>query len=80
MEIIWRAISWEVEGGVGGKIQGLRCTSWQVQNRQGDIKNSIGNKVAKEPMHDPWTWTIVEGLPEGVWGTGCREAKGKKLG
>ena len=32
----------------GEKVQGLRSTNWQVQNRQGDVKNSIGNVVAKE--------------------------------
>ena len=33
---------------MGEKIQGLRSTNWQVPNRQGDAKNSIGNGVAKE--------------------------------
>ena len=31
------------------KVQRLRSTNWYVQNnRQGDIKNSIGSGVAKE--------------------------------
>ena len=30
------------------KVQGLRSTNGQVQNRQGGVKNSIGNGVAKE--------------------------------
>ena len=29
------------------KVQGLRRTNWHIQNRQGDIKNSIGDGVAK---------------------------------
>ena len=33
---------------MGGKVQGLRIANWQVQNRKGDVKNSIGNGVAKE--------------------------------
>ena len=33
---------------MGEKVQGLRSTYWSVQNRQVDIKNSIGNGVAKE--------------------------------
>ena len=37
-------------GRVGENVQGLRSTSWQVQNRQGDVKNSIGNEEAKEFM------------------------------
>ena len=32
----------------GEKVQGLRSTNWQVQNRQGDVKNSIGNGEVKE--------------------------------
>ena len=43
MEIIWRVISWEGEGGERGKGAGIK-----VQNRQGDVKNSVGNGVAKE--------------------------------
>ena len=44
-------------GRMGEKVQGLRSTNWQVQNRQGDVKNSIGNGEAKElicmtPGHD----------------------------
>ena len=29
-------------------MQRLRSTNWQVQNRQGDVKNSMGNGEAKE--------------------------------
>ena len=36
------------KGENGEKLQGLRSTNWQVPNRQGDAKNSIGNGVAKE--------------------------------
>ena len=35
-------------GRMGEKVQGLRSISRQIQNRQGDIKNSIGNERAKE--------------------------------
>ena len=34
--------------GIREKVQGLRNTNWQVQNRQGELNNSIGNEVAKE--------------------------------
>ena len=27
-------------------------------------------------MHDPWTWTMVWGLPEGWWGLGRWEKAG----
>ena len=33
---------------MGEKVQGLRSKNWQVQNRQGDVKNSVGNGEAKE--------------------------------
>ena len=50
MEIIWRAISWEREN--GGKGAGIKKHNLQVQNRQGDIKNGVGNAEAKEPIWD----------------------------
>ena len=28
---------------------------WQVENRQGEIKKSVGNGEAKEHMYNPWT-------------------------
>ena len=33
---------------IGNKVQGIRSTDWQVQHRQGDVKNSRGNREAKE--------------------------------
>ena len=33
---------------MGGKVQGLRNTNWEVQHRPGGVKNSMGNGVAKE--------------------------------
>ena len=35
-------------GGNGGKVTGNKKHNWWVQNRQGDVKNSIGNEEAKE--------------------------------
>ena len=32
----------------GGKCTGKKKQNWQVQNRQGKVKNSIGNGEAKE--------------------------------
>ena len=48
MEIIWRVISGEREG--ENVRQGTRNKkqNWQVQNRQGEVKNSIGNREFKE--------------------------------
>ena len=63
------------KGRTGEKVQGLRSTNWQVQNRQEDGKNSIRNGVAKELIcmthgHVP---RVIAG---GTQGNGWREAKG----
>ena len=36
------------KGENGGNCAGIQKHNWQVQNRQGDVKNSIGNGEAKE--------------------------------
>ena len=35
-------------GGIGGKGIGNKKHNWQVQNRQGEVKNGMGNGEAKE--------------------------------
>ena len=44
IEIKWRDISGEERGDIGGKGPGNKKHNWQVQNRQGEGKNSIGNR------------------------------------
>ena len=39
----------------GRKGTGNKKHNWQVENRQGEVKNSIGNGETKELMYDPWT-------------------------
>ena len=51
MEITWRVISREGERENGGKGTGNKKHKWQVQNRQGEVKNSMGNGEAKEIMY-----------------------------
>ena len=51
MEITWREISGEGEEGNGRKGTGNKKHKWQIQNRQGEVKNSIGNGEAKELIH-----------------------------
>ena len=47
---------WGGEGEDGGKSTGNKKHNWWAQNRQGEVKNSIGNGEAKElNMYDPWT-------------------------
>ena len=48
MEITWRVINREWEGERGGKGTENKQHKWQVENRQGESKNSIGNVEAKE--------------------------------
>ena len=38
-------------GGKGEEVRGLRSTNRQFQNSHGDVKYSIGNGVAREPIH-----------------------------
>ena len=50
MKIAWRVISGEGKGENGGKGTGNKKHKQQVQNRQGEVKNSMGNGEAKELM------------------------------
>ena len=63
------------------KVQRLRSTNWYVQNnRQGDIKNSIGNGIAKEHICMTHGHELRDGglrVNEGCWVEG---AKREKLG
>ena len=38
-------------GGMGEEVRGLRSTNRQLQSSHGDVKYSIGNRVAKELVH-----------------------------
>ena len=51
MEITWRVISGARRGENRGKGTGNKKHEWQVQNRQGEVKNSIGNVEAKELIY-----------------------------
>ena len=54
MEITWRVISGEGEGEEWDKrYTGNKKHNWQVQNRQGEVKNSIGNGEAKNVYERP---------------------------
>ena len=48
MEITQRVLSGEEEGGQWGEGTGNKKHKWQAENRQGEVKNSIGNGEAKE--------------------------------
>ena len=56
MEITWRVIGGEGEGKKEEKGTGNKKHNLYVQNRQGEVKNSVGNGEAKSTyMYDPWT-------------------------
>ena len=48
MEITWSVMKGEWEGERGGKGTENKQHKWQVENRQGEGKNSVGNVEAKE--------------------------------
>ena len=77
MEIIWSVISWEGEVQNVEKVQGLRSIMGRYLQTQ-NIKNSIGNREAKELTctnhgHEP-----SDGIAERKGGTGG--TKGGKVG
>ena len=39
----------------GGNSTGNKKHNWQIQKRQREAKNSMGNVEAKEHIYDPWT-------------------------
>ena len=67
----------EVEGRNGGKGTENKKHKWQVQNRFGEVKNSMGNEEAKELMCTTDGHELRWGM---LVGEGCREEgnKGEK--
>ena len=56
MNITWKGFQW----GEGGEEQGRKGTgekkhNWQALNRQGEVKNGIGNRTQRTYMYNPWT-------------------------
>ena len=68
---------WERERGDGGKGRGNKQHKWQVQNRQGKVKNSIGNGEAKELICTTHRHELQWG---NVGGRGCAGWRGMKGG
>ena len=64
----------------GGKDTGNKKRKWQVQNRQGDVKNSIGNEEAKEHICMILGHELSGEIAGGKGTTKGRGAKGEKLG
>ena len=55
---MWRSFgglsAWRGKEENKGKGAGIKKHNWQIQNRQGDIKNNTW-RSQKTYMHDPWT-------------------------
>ena len=76
MEITWLS----VRRGNGEKGTGNKNHKWQVQNRQGEVKNSIGNGEAKELICTTHGLELRESNAGGRGGTGQKGKKQKKMG
>ena len=79
---IWRSFGGlsvgREKGEIGEKGAGVKKHNWQVPNRQGEVKNSIGNGKAKELIctthgHERRGW-------EEWWREGGYQAEGDKGG
>ena len=73
MEITWRVVNRGVGGGEGGKGTENKQHKWQVENRQGEGKNSIENVEAKELI----CTAHEHELKWGMQGGGCVQVGGK---
>ena len=78
MNITSRVISGDEEEEYGGKGTGNKRHKWQVQNRQGGVKNSIGNGDAKELTCMTHGRELRAGNVGGRGGAGWKEIKGGK--
>ena len=78
MEITWRVISGERLGEGWGKGTENK-QKWQVQNRQGEVKYSVGNGETKELIRMTHGHELKQGNAGG-WsgGAGQRGIKGRK--
>ena len=78
MEIIWKIISREGQGENTGKGAGNKNHNWEVQNRWGEVKNSMGNGEAKELICMTHGHKLRWGNAGASVGTGWRGMKGRK--
>ena len=62
----------------GGKGTGNKQHKWQIQNRQGEVKNSMGNGEAKELIYMTHGHELRQGNDGGRVGTGQRGIKVRK--
>ena len=80
MEITWRVISGEGVGREWGKGTRNKKHKWEVQNRQEEVKNSVGNGKVKELTCTTHGHELRWGNAGGRGGTMCRGLKRRKNG
>ena len=80
MEITWRVISKGVGGERGWKGTENKQHKWQVENRQGEVKNSIGNGEAEEFICTNQGHELSWGNDGGGVVQGGGQYKGGKMG
>ena len=78
MEITWRIINGDAEGGNGEKGTGNKKHKWSVQNRQGEVKNNIGNGEAKELIYMAHGHKLRGRMLMGGRGAGQKGIKGRE--
>ena len=78
IEITWRVVNRGVEGERGGKGTENKQHKWQVENRQGEGKNSIQNVEAKELISMTHGHELKWGNGGGRGCAGWRRIKGRK--
>ena len=69
---------WGRAGDNGGKGMGIKKQKWQVQNRQGEVKNSMRNRKAKEFIWMTHGHELRLGNEGGRRGTGWKGIKRRK--
>ena len=70
MEITWRGVNRGVGGGEEGKGTENKQHKWQVENRQGEGKNSVGNVEPKELIYMTHGHELQGGNVGGKWWAG----------
>ena len=78
MEITWRVISGEGRGENWGEGTGNKKHGWWVQNRQGEVKNSMGNGEAKDLIYMTHGHELRQRDARGRDSTQQRGLKGRK--
>ena len=67
-------------GRTSEEVQGIRGTNWWVENRQMEVKNSIGNGETKELICTTHGHELRGGIAGGIAEYWVDRGKGRKIG